>query len=71
MHPQLAYADSLDEALAGAETVVIATEWKQFRGLGAAETATKVARPVIIDARNILAPAEWREAGWTYHGMGR
>ncbi|MDN3309945.1 UDP-glucose/GDP-mannose dehydrogenase family protein [Microbacterium oryzae] len=70
-HPQLAYADSLDDALTGAETVVIATEWKAFRALDAAETAQKVARPVIIDGRNILSPDHWRDAGWTYHGMGR
>ncbi|GAA4198388.1 UDP-glucose/GDP-mannose dehydrogenase family protein [Microbacterium oryzae] len=70
-HPQLAYADSLDDALQGAETVVIATEWKAFRALDPVETAQKVARPTIIDGRNILSPADWRDAGWTYHGMGR
>ena len=70
-HPQLTYADSLDEALTGAETVVVATEWKQFKQLDAAETAQKVERAVVIDGRNILDPDTWREAGWTYTGMGR
>jgi len=28
-------------------------------------------RPAIIDGRNVLDPAQWRAAGWTYHGMGR
>ncbi|WP_221585428.1 UDP-glucose/GDP-mannose dehydrogenase family protein [Microbacterium sp. G2-8] len=70
-HPQLAYAESLDAALEGAEAVAILTEWKQFRQLDAAETAAKVARPVIFDGRNILDPADWRAAGWTYTGMGR
>ena len=71
VHPQLAYADSLDEALAGAEAIVIVTEWKQFKQLDPAETAAKVARPVVFDGRNILDPAAWRAAGWTYTGMGR
>ncbi|GGD35202.1 UDP-glucose 6-dehydrogenase [Microbacterium faecale] len=70
-HPQLTYADSLDEALTGAETVVVATEWKQFKQLDATETAQKVERAVVIDGRNILDPDTWREAGWTYTGMGR
>ncbi|HJB64387.1 MAG TPA: UDP-glucose/GDP-mannose dehydrogenase family protein [Candidatus Microbacterium pullistercoris] len=70
-HPQLTYADSLDEALTGAETVVVATEWKQFKQLDAAETAQKVERAIVIDGRNILDPDTWRAAGWTYTGMGR
>lgn len=71
LHPQLSYAASLDEALDGAEAVVIVTEWKQFRELDPAVTATKVARSYVFDGRNILDPAAWREAGWTYRGMGR
>ncbi|WP_156760941.1 UDP-glucose dehydrogenase family protein [Microbacterium karelineae] len=71
VHPQLDYAESLDAALAGAEAVVIVTEWKQFRALDPIETAEKVARPVVFDGRNILDPAAWRDAGWTYTGMGR
>lgn len=70
-HPQLTYADSLDEALTGAETVVVATEWKHFKQLDATETAQKVERAVVIDGRNILDPDTWRGAGWTYTGMGR
>lgn len=70
-HPQLAYADSLDAALEGAEAVVVVTEWKQFRELDPEATAAKVARPVVFDGRNILDPVAWKAAGWTYTGMGR
>lgn len=71
LHPQLAYADSLDAALEGAEAVVVVTEWKQFRELDPEATAAKVARPVVFDGRNILDPVAWKAAGWTYTGMGR
>ncbi|GGO62844.1 UDP-glucose 6-dehydrogenase [Microbacterium nanhaiense] len=71
LHPQLAYADSLDEALEGAEAVVIVTEWKQFKGLDPVATAAKVTRPAVFDGRNILDPEAWKAAGWTYTGMGR
>ncbi|MGW9112805.1 UDP-glucose dehydrogenase family protein [Microbacterium sp. NPDC055683] len=70
-HPQLHYADTLDHALQDAETIVIVTEWAQFRDLDPTLTRTKVARPVIIDGRNTLTPTTWQNAGWTYHGMGR
>mgnify|MGYP001676828705 FL=1 len=33
--------------------------------------ARRVARRVIIDARNALVPAQWTEAGWDYRGIGR
>ncbi|WP_345751215.1 UDP-glucose dehydrogenase family protein [Microbacterium rhizophilus] len=71
LHPQLTYADSVDAALEGAEAVVVVTEWKQYRELDAVVTAAKVARPVVFDGRNVLDPATWRGAGWTYTGMGR
>ncbi|MGO3884898.1 MAG: UDP-glucose dehydrogenase family protein [Mycetocola sp.] len=69
--PQLSYAADADEALAGAEAVVVATEWTQFRRLDPVQTAAQVARPVIVDARNVLDPLAWRDAGWTFHGLGR
>ena len=71
MHPQLTYAASVDEAVDGAEAVVVVTEWQQFRELDPAATAAKVARPFVFDGRNILDPGAWRDAGWTYRGMGR
>ncbi|NHI17476.1 UDP-glucose dehydrogenase family protein [Microbacterium excoecariae] len=70
-HPQLTYADSLEEALTDAEAVAVVTEWKQFKELDPAATAELVARPVVFDGRNVLDPAAWRQAGWTYTGMGR
>ncbi|MCD1268540.1 UDP-glucose 6-dehydrogenase, partial [Microbacterium sp. MEC084] len=71
LHPQLDYADTVDQALTGAEAVVIVTEWKQYRALDPVTTAAQVTRPVVFDGRNILDPTAWRTAGWTYTGMGR
>lgn len=70
-HPQLAFASGIDDALEGAEAVVLATEWPQFRDLDPASTAAQVASPVVIDGRNVLDPESWRAAGWTYRGLGR
>ncbi|MEU7022319.1 UDP-glucose/GDP-mannose dehydrogenase family protein [Streptomyces sp. NPDC046203] len=70
--PTLGYADSAIDAVRGADVVLHLTEWREFRDtLDPAELAGVVASPVILDGRNALDPARWREAGWTYRAMGR
>jgi len=71
LHPQLRFTVDAAEALNGADAVVLVTEWPEFRALDPVATRALVARPVIIDARNCLDAAAWREAGWEYHGLGR
>ena len=58
-------------ALQGAELVLLLTEWDQFVALDPTDTATGVTDRVIIDGRNALDPVAWRQAGWTYAGVGR
>ena len=70
-HPQLDYTSSTDEALHGADLVVLVTEWREYRALDPVATAARVANPRIIDGRNVLDPAAWRAAGWEYRGLGR
>ncbi|BDA65249.1 UDP-glucose dehydrogenase family protein [Actinomyces capricornis] len=70
-HPRLLPAASPEQALEGAELVILATEWAEFTGMDPHRAAQLVAQPVIIDARNALDPAAWREAGWDYRGIGR
>ncbi|MFF2049996.1 UDP-glucose dehydrogenase family protein [Leifsonia sp. NPDC058194] len=69
--PQLNYAASAEEAAAGADIVVLITEWPQFRSLDPLELGAIVAGRRIIDGRNVLDPAAWRAAGWSYRGLGR
>ena len=71
LHPQLSYAQTAAEAIAGAEAVVLVTEWDEYRALDPADSAALVTRPVVFDGRNVLDPSAWRDAGWTYTGMGR
>lgn len=70
-HPQLRYEADTTAALAGAEAVVLLTEWPQYRSLDPNQTRSAVANPIMIDGRNVLDPTRWREAGWTYLGIGR
>ena len=71
LHPQLEYTADLDDALTGADAVVLVTEWKQFRELDPERARTLVKTPILIDGRNALNADAWRAAGWTYRGFGR
>ena len=71
-HPQLNYVDDRDEALRGADAVIVVTEWDEYRRqLSPEHAASIVAGTIVVDGRNCLDAAAWRAAGWTYYGMGR
>lgn len=70
-HPQLDYTSSTQEALRGAELVVLVTEWREYRALEPVATGRLVAERRIIDGRNVLDAAAWRAAGWQVRGLGR
>ncbi|MCQ1954386.1 UDP-glucose/GDP-mannose dehydrogenase family protein [Arthrobacter sp. zg-Y238] len=69
--PELNYEPVAENALLGAHAVVLLTEWKEYRALDPAATGPLVTDKNIIDGRNVLDPAAWRAAGWTYRSMGR
>jgi UDPglucose 6-dehydrogenase len=58
-------------AVDGADVLVIATEWSQFRSPNFAAIAARLRRPVVIDGRNILDPRQVISAGITYISIGR
>jgi UDPglucose 6-dehydrogenase len=70
-HPQLAYASTVEEAVRGAELLILVTEWDEYRALEPADLRRLVASPAMIDGRNVLDAALWRAAGWQFHGLGR
>jgi UDPglucose 6-dehydrogenase len=70
-YPTLAYASSAIEACRDADVVLHLTEWAEFRELGPDDLAEVVRSRNIIDGRNVLDPAEWREAGWHFRALGR
>jgi UDPglucose 6-dehydrogenase len=59
------------EAVSGADAAVIVTEWDELRDLGSADVREAMRRPLIVDGRNLLDPAETRRAGFAYEGIGR
>ena len=69
--PTLDYAASLEDALTGAELVILATEWAEFKELDPTHAADLVAEQRIIDGRNVLPVDAWQAAGWEIHALGR
>ena len=69
--PALAYATSPMAALAGADALVVVTEWQEFRSpdFGAIRAALK--EPLVFDGRNLYDPAAVRAAGLEYFAIGR
>jgi UDPglucose 6-dehydrogenase len=71
VHPQLTYEADPAAALQDADLVVLVTEWDEFRHMDPSWALPLVKNATIIDGRNTLDVKAWREAGWTYTGLGR
>ena len=65
-----AYPDAY-AACEGAAAAVVLTEWDEFRWLDFAKVRATMAAPVVVDARNLLDPAQLRRIGFAYTGIGR
>ena len=70
--PELQVVFDPYEAIDEAHAVVIVTEWEEVRSLDAKKAASLMREPkLVVDGRNALNPASWREAGLLYSGFGR
>ncbi|AIT08378.1 UDP-glucose 6-dehydrogenase (plasmid) [Sphingomonas taxi] len=71
MMPELTYCKDAYEAAAGADAVVIVTEWDAFRALDLDRLKQAMAAPVLVDLRNIYRREEVEAAGFNYSAIGR
>jgi UDPglucose 6-dehydrogenase len=55
----------------GADVLVVATEWNQFRALDADRLKAAMREPVLVDLRNVYDPATMRAKGFRYTCVGR
>ncbi len=65
------YCQSNYEALKGANALLVATEWNEFRRPDFDRVKALLKEPVIFDGRNIYDPAIMAARGFTYYGIGR
>jgi UDPglucose 6-dehydrogenase len=59
------------DCVAGADALVIITEWKAFRSPDFDQIKARLTTPVIFDGRNLFEPRQMAELGFEYHGIGR
>jgi UDPglucose 6-dehydrogenase len=69
--PAVEYMVDAYDLAAGADAIVIVTEWNEFRHLDMSRIKQLMRRPVIVDGRNIYDPATMKGLGFTYRGIGR
>jgi len=69
--PGLRFVKSQSEALAGADALVVVTEWKEFRNPDFDAMKAALKQPLVFDGRNIYDPALMKLSGIEYHGIGR
>ena len=65
------FTDSAAACLEGADVAVVVTEWNEFRALTPAHYLDTMRGNVLVDLRNIYRPKDMREAGLSYHSIGR
>jgi UDPglucose 6-dehydrogenase len=66
----LVLCEQRDDALEGADALVICTEWRQFRSPDWELLRSTLRKPIIFDGRNIYDPDRVAREGFTYYGVG-
>ena len=67
----IAYMDSIDQAIEGADALVLITEWNQYRGLDLAKIKSMMKGNVFVDLRNVYEKDLMLEHGFEYTCIGR
>ena len=65
------YCGDAYETADGADALVIATEWNEFRALKLERIKKLLKQPLIIDLRNVYDPQRMKAEGFTYISVGR
>src|SRR5437667_2121665 len=69
--PEVEHMKDAYAVAAGADALVLVTEWNEFRQLNMARVNRLMRRPVVVDGRNIYDPVLMKSLGFTYRGIGR
>src|SRR5690606_17915902 len=69
--PDLLLCTRRDDAVNGADALVICTEWSEFRTVDFQWMKSQLSFPVVVDGRNLYDPKEIKKAGLLYYAVGR
>jgi len=68
---RIRYAETNYDALAGADALVVVTDWNEYRHPDFGRVKALLKRPVVIDGRNLYDPEKMHDLGFSYYSMGR
>ena len=69
--PEIEYGKDAYDVAKGADALVLATEWNQFRRLDLQRIKELLKSPIFIDLRNVYDPDQMKRLGFNYCGVGR
>ena len=70
-NPSLRLVEDPYELADGADAILVCTEWNEFKQLDLDRMRSIMARPIMVDGRNIYEPGKMRTIGFTYRAVGR
>ena len=70
-HSEINYFDNWQEAVDGADALIILTEWNEFRGMDLERLKTLLKTPIVLDTKNILSMQQLELLGFTFDNIGR
>ena len=65
------YCDTAYDTAQGADALVLATEWNEFRALNFERIKKALRQPVVVDLRNVYDPQRMKAEGFEYYSVGR
>ncbi|HEY5088144.1 MAG TPA: UDP-glucose/GDP-mannose dehydrogenase family protein, partial [Gemmatimonadaceae bacterium] len=68
---KICYAETGYDALAGADALVIVTDWNEYRHPDFHRLKASLKRPIVVDGRNLYDPRKMSNVGLTYYSIGR
>lgn len=71
IHPNIFYGENPYDVCSNVDCLVICTEWDEFRSIDLDKVKSLMSGVNIVDGRNIYTPAEMKEMGFNYIGVGR
>ena len=67
----ISFAETNYEALAGADALVVVTDWNEYRHPDFGRVKDSLSQPIIVDGRNLYDPGQMRDLGFDYYSIGR
>lgn len=65
------YCPSIEESVQNSSAIILVTEWDEFRNIDLEALGRQMNEKIVFDGRNIYEPAQVREEGFEYVGVGR